>query len=132
MLAQDGSSMDARWLQIQMEELEDRWELIGRLSVSQQNRLEVALRQACGQARAAVGEGQLCGRQKLPGRAWAGTYRMGRRRARFPTYHHLPEAGQISECQEDPHSAPQNGSPFDAGVPFSCRQRSSTACCVPS
>ncbi|XP_060538141.1 microtubule-actin cross-linking factor 1, isoforms 6/7-like isoform X2 [Pantherophis guttatus] len=45
-LAQDGSSMDARWLQIQMEELEDRWELIGRLSVSQQNRLEVALRQA--------------------------------------------------------------------------------------
>lgn len=65
--------MDARWLQIQMEELEDRWELIGRLSVSQQNRLEVALRQACGQARAAVGEGQLCARQKLPGRTWAGT-----------------------------------------------------------
>ncbi|XP_029140210.1 epiplakin [Protobothrops mucrosquamatus] len=45
-LVQGGSTMDARWLQIQMEELEDRWELIGRLSVSQQNRLEVTLRQA--------------------------------------------------------------------------------------
>ncbi|KAG8134129.1 hypothetical protein E2320_011836, partial [Naja naja] len=50
-LAQVGSSMDTRWLQIQMEELEERWELIGRLSVCQQNRLEGALRQACGQAR---------------------------------------------------------------------------------
>uniref|UniRef100_A0A8C6XIX6 EF-hand domain-containing protein n=1 Tax=Naja naja TaxID=35670 RepID=A0A8C6XIX6_NAJNA len=45
-LAQVGSSMDTRWLQIQMEELEERWELIGRLSVCQQNRLEGALRQA--------------------------------------------------------------------------------------
>ncbi|XP_058035026.1 microtubule-actin cross-linking factor 1, isoforms 6/7-like [Ahaetulla prasina] len=45
-LEQGGSSVNTRWLQIQMEELEDHWELIGRLSVSQQNRLEVALRQA--------------------------------------------------------------------------------------
>ncbi|XP_032078255.1 microtubule-actin cross-linking factor 1-like [Thamnophis elegans] len=45
-LVQGGNSVDAQWLQIQTEELEDRWEILGQLSVSQQSRLEVALRQA--------------------------------------------------------------------------------------
>ncbi|XP_026577641.1 microtubule-actin cross-linking factor 1-like [Pseudonaja textilis] len=45
-LARGGSSVDTRWLQSQMEELEERWEHVGRLSVSQQTRLEGALRQA--------------------------------------------------------------------------------------
>ncbi|XP_070604578.1 microtubule-actin cross-linking factor 1, isoforms 6/7-like isoform X1 [Erythrolamprus reginae] len=45
-LAPGRSSVDARWLQIQMEELGDPWDLIGRLSICQQDRLEVALRQA--------------------------------------------------------------------------------------
>ncbi|XP_025031772.1 microtubule-actin cross-linking factor 1 [Python bivittatus] len=45
-LARGGSTADTRWLQIQMEELGQRWELISRLSVSKRDQLEVALRQA--------------------------------------------------------------------------------------
>ncbi|XP_039593504.1 microtubule-actin cross-linking factor 1 [Polypterus senegalus] len=37
---------DSHWLQEQMEELESRWEIVCRLSVSKQTRLEVALQQA--------------------------------------------------------------------------------------
>nr|XP_015213100.1 PREDICTED: plectin [Lepisosteus oculatus] len=40
------SSMESQWLQQQMEELESRWEVVCRLSVSKQARLEAALCQA--------------------------------------------------------------------------------------
>ncbi|MEQ2173721.1 hypothetical protein GOODEAATRI_000238 [Goodea atripinnis] len=39
------STADAHWLQEQMEELEDRWDAVCRLSVSKQDRLEAALQQ---------------------------------------------------------------------------------------
>lgn len=81
-LVQGGSTMDARWLQIQMEELEDRWELVGRLSVSQQNRLEVTLRQACGQATGQWWEKDMVWKAEGVGR---GT---GRRLFCFPSCHH--------------------------------------------
>ncbi|KAM6458463.1 microtubule-actin cross-linking factor 1, isoforms 6/7-like isoform 1-T3 [Liasis olivaceus] len=45
-LAQGGGTADTQWLQIQMEELGQRWELVSRLSVSKRDQLEVALRQA--------------------------------------------------------------------------------------
>ncbi|XP_035274036.1 microtubule-actin cross-linking factor 1 [Anguilla anguilla] len=41
-----GSSADTRWLLEQLEELESHWETVCRLSVSKQDRLEQALRQA--------------------------------------------------------------------------------------
>ncbi|KAJ8290937.1 hypothetical protein GJAV_G00019410 [Gymnothorax javanicus] len=41
-----GSTADTRWLQEQMEELESHWETVCKLSVSKQDRLEQALRQA--------------------------------------------------------------------------------------
>lgn len=87
-LVQGGSTMDARWLQIQMEELEDRWELIGRLSVSQQNRLEVTLRQACGQATGQWWEKDGCveGRSCCTGPGVG--HGTGRRLFRFPSRHH--------------------------------------------
>ncbi|XP_044214406.1 microtubule-actin cross-linking factor 1, isoforms 1/2/3/5 isoform X1 [Thunnus albacares] len=40
------STADAHWLQEQMDELEGRWEAVCKLSVSKQDRLEVALQQA--------------------------------------------------------------------------------------
>nr|XP_040021133.1 microtubule-actin cross-linking factor 1, isoforms 1/2/3/5 [Gasterosteus aculeatus aculeatus] len=40
------STADAHWLQEQMEELEVRWEVVCKLSVSRQDRLEAALQQA--------------------------------------------------------------------------------------
>lgn len=39
------STADAHWLQEQMDELEGRWEAVCKLSVSKQDRLEVALQQ---------------------------------------------------------------------------------------
>ncbi|XP_036395464.1 microtubule-actin cross-linking factor 1 [Megalops cyprinoides] len=41
-----GSTVDAHWLLEQMEELEGRWDAVCKLSVSKQDRLEEALRQA--------------------------------------------------------------------------------------
>ncbi|XP_076827738.1 microtubule-actin cross-linking factor 1, isoforms 6/7 [Brachyhypopomus gauderio] len=41
-----GSTADGHWLQEQMEELEERWENVCKLSVSRQARLEAALQQA--------------------------------------------------------------------------------------
>ncbi|XP_059920960.1 microtubule-actin cross-linking factor 1, isoforms 6/7 isoform X1 [Gadus macrocephalus] len=40
------STSDAHWLQEQMDELESRWEAVCKLSVTKQDRLEVALKQA--------------------------------------------------------------------------------------
>ncbi|XP_059195507.1 microtubule-actin cross-linking factor 1, isoforms 6/7 isoform X2 [Centropristis striata] len=40
------STADAHWLQVQMDELEGRWEAVCKLSVSKQDRLEAALQQA--------------------------------------------------------------------------------------
>ncbi|XP_068179682.1 microtubule-actin cross-linking factor 1, isoforms 6/7 [Antennarius striatus] len=40
------STADAHWLQEQMDELEGRWEVVCKLSVSKQDRLEVSLQQA--------------------------------------------------------------------------------------
>ncbi|XP_058877415.1 microtubule-actin cross-linking factor 1, isoforms 6/7 isoform X3 [Acipenser ruthenus] len=40
------SSTDSQWLQVQIEELESRWETVCRLSVCKQARLEAAVRQA--------------------------------------------------------------------------------------
>ncbi|CAL8287218.1 unnamed protein product [Merluccius merluccius] len=40
------STTDAHWLQEQMDELESRWEAVCKLSVTKQDRLEVALKQA--------------------------------------------------------------------------------------
>uniref|UniRef100_A0A8C3A730 EF-hand domain-containing protein n=1 Tax=Cyclopterus lumpus TaxID=8103 RepID=A0A8C3A730_CYCLU len=42
------STADAHWLQVQMDELEGRWEAVCKLSVSKQDRLEAALQQAAG------------------------------------------------------------------------------------
>ena len=39
------STSDAHWLQEQMDELESRWEAVCKLSVTKQDRLEVALKQ---------------------------------------------------------------------------------------
>ncbi|XP_075271448.1 LOW QUALITY PROTEIN: plectin [Opisthocomus hoazin] len=45
-LTRGSSSVDSQWLQQQMEELSARWDLVCKLSVSKQARLEAALRQA--------------------------------------------------------------------------------------
>ncbi|KAK2512492.1 hypothetical protein Q9233_016244 [Columba guinea] len=45
-LTRGSSSVDSQWLQRQMEELSARWDLVCRLSVGKQARLEAALRQA--------------------------------------------------------------------------------------
>ncbi|XP_059579590.1 microtubule-actin cross-linking factor 1, isoforms 6/7 isoform X2 [Alligator mississippiensis] len=45
-LTRGSSSADSQWLQKQMEELSTRWDLVCKLSVSKQARLEAALRQA--------------------------------------------------------------------------------------
>ncbi|KAM9644371.1 microtubule-actin cross-linking factor 1, isoforms 6/7-like isoform 3-T3 [Morphnus guianensis] len=45
-LTRGSSSVDSQWLQKQMEELSTRWDLVCKLSVSKQARLEAALRQA--------------------------------------------------------------------------------------
>lgn len=44
-LTRGSSSVDSQWLQKQMEELSARWDLVCKLSVSKQARLEAALRQ---------------------------------------------------------------------------------------
>ncbi|OPJ85734.1 hypothetical protein AV530_009702 [Patagioenas fasciata monilis] len=44
-LTRGSSSVDSQWLQRQVEELSARWELVCRLSVGKQARLEAALRQ---------------------------------------------------------------------------------------
>ncbi|CAM5087884.1 unnamed protein product [Eretmochelys imbricata] len=45
-LTRGSSSVDSQWLQKQMEELSGRWDLICKLSVSKQGRLEASLQQA--------------------------------------------------------------------------------------
>ncbi|XP_025944139.1 microtubule-actin cross-linking factor 1, isoforms 1/2/3/5-like isoform X1 [Apteryx rowi] len=45
-LTRGSSSVDSQWLQRQMEELSTRWDLVCKLSVSKQARLEASLRQA--------------------------------------------------------------------------------------
>ncbi|XP_057244573.1 microtubule-actin cross-linking factor 1, isoforms 6/7-like, partial [Malurus melanocephalus] len=45
-LTSGSSSVDSQWLQRQMEELSTRWDLVCKLSLSKQARLESALRQA--------------------------------------------------------------------------------------
>ncbi|XP_039566789.1 plectin [Passer montanus] len=45
-LTRGSSSVDSQWLQRQVEELSTRWDLVCRLSLSKQARLEAALRQA--------------------------------------------------------------------------------------
>uniref|UniRef100_A0A8C0GFI4 EF-hand domain-containing protein n=1 Tax=Chelonoidis abingdonii TaxID=106734 RepID=A0A8C0GFI4_CHEAB len=45
-LTRGSSSVDSQWLQKQMEELSGRWDLICKLSISKQGRLEASLQQA--------------------------------------------------------------------------------------
>lgn len=44
-LTRGSSSVDSQWLQRQVEELSTRWDLVCKLSLSKQARLEAALRQ---------------------------------------------------------------------------------------
>nr|XP_042717172.1 microtubule-actin cross-linking factor 1-like [Chrysemys picta bellii] len=45
-LTRGSNSVDSQWLQKQMEELSGRWDLICKLSISKQGRLEASLQQA--------------------------------------------------------------------------------------
>jgi len=67
-LTRGSSSVDSQWLQQQMEELSARWDLVCKLSVSKQARLEAALRQV--RAREPGGNGGRRAAQGLP--AWKG------------------------------------------------------------
>ena len=70
-LTRGSSSVDSQWLQKQMEELSTRWDLVCKLSVSKQARLEAALRQVRA-GRAGGGWGGQQPAQGLPGRKGRG------------------------------------------------------------